>query len=162
MELTAQFTALAKVEADWLVIGVWQEEPPVGALADLDGRLDGALTRLIKAGDITGKAKEITTLLDKKGIAAQRILVVGLGKRDKVERAELLAAISTAARAITGKATKRIALALPENVPGLGWEEVAVLTGVGLMQGCEGPGLCKNKPDRFPPHEIFLVAPPGT
>src|SRR5262249_55094342 len=51
------------------------------------------------------------------------------------------------------------ALALPENVPGLGWEEVAVLAGVGLMQGCDGPGLRKNKPDRFPPSEIRLAAP---
>jgi leucyl aminopeptidase len=50
---------------------------------------------------------------------------------------------------------------LPENVPGLGWEEVAVLAGVGLMHGCDGPGLRKNKQDRFPPKEIFLVAPTG-
>src|SRR5207244_11457701 len=104
MEITAQFAPLAKVEADWLIISVWEEESLAGALTELDGRLEGTLTRLIKAGDITGKGREITTLLDKKGIAAQRILVIGLGKRDKVERAELLAAVAAAARAISGKA----------------------------------------------------------
>src|SRR6516165_781807 len=159
MDITAQLTPLFKVETDWLIVGVWEEESLAGTVAELDSRLDGALTRLIKAGDITGKAKEITTLLDKKGIAAQRLLVLGLGTRDKSDRADLIAAVAAASRSITGKATKRIALALPENVPGLGWEEVAVLTGVGLMQGCDGPGLRKNKPDRFQPEEICVVAP---
>ena len=159
MEITTQFAALAKVEADWLIISVWEEEPLAGAGAELDSRLEGALTRLIKAGDITGKAREITTLLDKKGIAAQRILVLGLGKRDNLERADLIAAVAAASRSITGKATKRIAFELPENVPGLGWGEIALLSGVGLIQGCDGPGLRKNKPDRFQPQEICLVAP---
>src|SRR6516164_439147 len=113
MEITTQFAPLAKVEADWLIISVWEEEPLAGAGSELDSRLEGALTRLIKAGDITCEAREITTLLDKKGIAAQRILVLGLGKRDKLERAELIAALAAASRTITGKATKRIAVALP-------------------------------------------------
>ena len=159
MDITAQLTPLFKVETDWLIVAVWEAEPLAGTLADLDSRLEGTVTRLMKAGDITGKAKEITTLLDKKGIAAQRLLVLGLGTRDKSDRADLIAAVAAASRSITGKATKRIALALPENVPGLGWEEVAVLTGVGLMQGCDGPGLRKNKPDRFQPEEICVVAP---
>jgi leucyl aminopeptidase len=158
MKITTQFTPLAKVESDWLIVCVWEEEPLSGALAELDSRLEGALTRLIKAGDITGKAKETTTLLDKKGIAAQRILVLGLGKCDKVDRADMIEAVAAASRAITGKATQRIAFSLPENVPGLGWDDIALLAGVGLMQGCTGPGLRKNKPDRFQPEEICLIA----
>src|SRR5262249_51877194 len=159
MELTAQLTPLFQVETDWLIVPVWEDEPLAGTLAELDGRFEGSLTRLMKAGDVTGKAKEIATLLDKKGIAAQRLLVLGFGKRDKLDRADLIAAVAAASRSITTKATKRIAFALPENLPGLGREDDTSLSGGGIMKGCDGTGWRKNKPDRFQPQEICLVAP---
>ena len=161
MELTAQFTASAEIKADWLIVGVWEDEPLTGMATVLDTRLEGVLSRLRQSGDISGKVKEITPLLDRRGIAASRLLVVGLGKRDKMQRADLLAIAATAARAVTSKAFTRIACALPDPVAGLTWEELAALVGAGLMHGCEGPGLRKTKPDRFVPQEICLVPPPS-
>jgi leucyl aminopeptidase len=161
MELTAQFIALAEIKADWLIVGAWEDEPLTGTTAILDTRLEGALSRLRASGDILAKAKEITTLLDCKGIACPRVLVIGLGKRDKAQRADLLATASASARAITGKAYTRLAFALPDPVSGLSWEELTGLVGAGLMQGCEGPGIRKTKPDRFAPQEIWLVPPPS-
>jgi leucyl aminopeptidase len=159
MRIDAHSSALSDVKADWLIVGAWEEEPFSGAVAELDARLEGALTRLRNAGDITGKAKETTPLLDRRGLAAERLLVVGLGKRARIDRAELQSAAAAAARAVTGKSVHRLAMALPEQVPGLGWEDVAVGSGVGLLQGSAGPGLRKSKPDRFMPQEIVLVAP---
>ena len=89
MSLTALSTPLSEVQADWLIVGAWQDEAPTGALAQLDTRLGGILSRLQQSADIAGKPHELTPLLDCHGVAAKRILVVGLGKRDKIDRASL-------------------------------------------------------------------------
>ncbi len=161
MEQTAQFATLSEVQAAWLVVGAWENEDPGGAAAALDARLGNALGRLRQKGDLTGKANEVVHLLDPQGVAAERLLVVGLGPRAKADRASLHDAAAVAARAITGKKNGRVAFALPEGVPNLSWEEIALAVGVGLMQGSYGPGLRKSKPERFPPDEFLLVAPPS-
>src|SRR5262249_58186340 len=111
MQLTAQLAPLAEVGADWLIVGAWEDEAPAGPLAQLDAQLGSPLTRLRQSGDITGKTNELTYLLDRTGIAAERVLVVGLGKRAEADRAGLTAAAAVAARAVTGKEWKPGALA---------------------------------------------------
>lgn len=161
MQLSSLFSPLADVAADWLVVPLWEEPDLAGAPAALDDRLDGLLGRLQQAGDITGKAKELTPLLDPPGIAADRVMVVGLGKRQSAGRPGLTDAAAAAARAITGKQRARVALAIPEDVPGLSYGDAALAIGVGAVQGSYGPGLLKSEPARFAPREIVCVAPPS-
>lgn len=157
MRLTFSTTPFHEIEADWLIVGAWENEVWQGALADLDRKLDGTLTRLRERGDIRGKAKELTPLYEVRGLKTPRLLVVGLGKRDKIDFAGLVDAGSAAARSITGKGTKRLAIAVPDGAPQLTVETAARAVGVGLWHGCEGPGLRKSKPDRFAPAEICLI-----
>src|SRR5262245_46349918 len=112
MDLTAHFAPLSEIQADWLIVGVWEDESFPGALAQLDAHLAGSLARLQQASDITGKANELTTLLGHGG-AAERLVVVGLGKRSTADRARLSDAAAVAARAVTGKQRQRIACAVP-------------------------------------------------
>src|SRR5262245_36662431 len=161
MQLNVQIAALAEIKTDWLIVGVWEDEALPPAVAQLDAKLGGVLARVREAGDVVGKAKETTPLLDCKGVVASRVMVVGLGKRAKADRVSLVNAAAAAARAITGKQVGRIAMALPERYPDLEWEEVAEKVGIGLQQGSFGPGLFKTKPNRYAPHELLLVAPPG-
>jgi leucyl aminopeptidase len=161
MSLSAQFLPLADVSSPWLVVGVFEDGSAGSAFDQLDARLGGALNRLRQSGDLTGKANELTPLYDCQGIAPRRLMLVGLGKRDQVAAPTIIDAVAAAARAITGKPYDRVAVAVPDPVSGLGWEAVAVASGVGLLQGCTGPGLRKNKPERFAPAELWLVAPPG-
>jgi leucyl aminopeptidase len=161
MEVTAQLTPLAEVQADWLVVCMWEDGPIPEAIARLDGALGGALARLREAGDITGKSNELAPLLNVKNIAARRVLAVGLGKREQGDNTSLIAAAATAARAITAKAVGRVAFALPEPFAGLSWEQVTLAAGAGLFQGSYGPGLRKSKPARFAPEKVTLVAPPS-
>lgn len=161
MPMTVQFVSLADVSADVLIVGVWEEAALSGTVGELDAKLGGGLGRLREAGDLSGKAGELTPLLDRTGLAAKRLLLVGLGKRSKAERLSLLQAAATAVRAVTGKQRQRVAIALPEGAPDLGWDEVARAVGAGVFQGCHGPGLYKKEPDRFVPGELVLVAPPS-
>src|SRR5262249_2571179 len=101
MQMSSHTTSLAEVEADWLIVGVWEQEGLCGALPELDARLGGALTRLVAQGDVTGKARELTPVLDVHGIGAKRILAVGLGPRAKIDFAGLVGAAAAAARSLT-------------------------------------------------------------
>jgi leucyl aminopeptidase len=159
MPLTFKSAPLSDIAADWLIVGAWEDAAFTESVTRLDAALEGTLTRLRESGDVRGKANEVTTLLAPRGIAARRVLVVGLGPRHKAGPAELAGAAAAAARAVTGRQHGRIALALPEDIPGLGWEAVTLAAGVGLAQGCQGPGLRKNEPERFAPEELCLVAP---
>ena len=55
--------------------------------------------------------------------------------------------MSAAARFITTKKVGTLAAVVP--LPGM-----ALATGVGLAQGCSGPGIRKAKPARFAPDRI--------
>src|ERR1700690_1780368 len=145
MRISADFTWPTQMAADWLIVPVF-EDAGLSALARaVDSALDGALTRLRESGDAAGKANELTPLLHVPGIASRRILVVGLGKRDEVDRPALLTAAGPAARHVTGKQIDRLGFLLPDDVPGVSAEYVALMIGVGLFQGSQGPGLRKNK-----------------
>jgi leucyl aminopeptidase len=159
MQLKVQLVPLSEVQADWLIAGVWEDEELSGAVAQLDKKLGGTLAQFQQKGDISGKANELTNLLAPRGIAAERLLVVGLGKRTAADRASLVAATATALRSITGRQRDRVAVGVPENVPNLDWEEVGLAVCAGAMQGSYGPGLRKNEPARFVPKELCLAAP---
>jgi leucyl aminopeptidase len=156
--LTGRSAALADVDADWLIVPAFEGEPLSPAAAALDARLGGALERLRQGGDLTGKANEVVALLSPAGVAARRVMAVGLGKRSAFDRTALHDAAAAAARAATGKPTNRLALALPDGLPP---DEAALAAGVGLAQGCLGPGLRKSTPSRYTPDEVWLVAAPG-
>src|SRR5437879_5908969 len=92
MHLTLQSSPLSEIAADWLIVPLWEKEAPTGNVAELDARLGGLLTKLREQGDVAGKAKELTPIYQTAGIAARRLLLVGLGPRDKADFAALLSA----------------------------------------------------------------------
>jgi leucyl aminopeptidase len=159
MELKAEFLSPSEVQADWLVVPIWQGESLADAAGQLDRELGGVVTRLRDSGDCTGKTNELTALLDVQKITAKRLLLVGLGPRDKAQIATLTTAAAVAARAVTGKQVERLALVLPAPFGGASWERLALAAGVGLYHGSQGPGLRKSTPSRFCPRSLILVAP---
>ncbi|HYT94379.1 MAG TPA: M17 family peptidase N-terminal domain-containing protein, partial [Gemmataceae bacterium] len=161
MQIATQFTPLSEVQADWLIVGIYEGEDLPADFAQLDAQLGGTLARLKQAEDIVGKSLELTPLRDCKGIGARRVLIVGLGKRADADRAAFTNGIVAAARSITGKQLARLAVALTEPPRGIGWEDLAVAAAVGLLQASTGPGLHKREQDRFAPKELCLAAPSG-
>ena len=156
--LTPRVAPAAKVDADWLVVPIAEGETLSPSVAALDSRLGGLITRLRERGDVTGKSNETVPILNLPGIAASRILLLGIGKPSGLDRSNLHDAAVAAARSISLKACGRIAAMLPDQIP-VG--AAALATGIGLVQGGIGPGLRKATPDRFSPTEIILIAPPG-
>lgn len=138
------------VKADWLVVGIWANGALTGPAAAIDAATAGLLTRLREGGDITAKHLELVPVLSPTGIAATRLLVVGLGKPEAATRATIHDAAAAAARHITGKQVGTIGFVVPSP-------EHTIAVGVGLAQGCQGPGVRKSKPSRFAPERLLLL-----
>ncbi len=159
MQIAAELTPLGDVQADWLVVGIWETAPTVGLVAELDERLNKLITRLRGSEDATGKSQELTPIYSTDGINADRLLLVGLGRREAADLPSLFNAFAAAGHKITTKACKRVAIVLPEDIKGLNLEEIGSACGVGFCHGSVSPGLRKRTQDRFQPEAISLVAP---
>src|SRR5205807_1972599 len=117
---------------------------------EVDAAAGGVLAKLREAGDVAGKHLELIPVLTPSGVAAKRLLVVGLGKRAEATRGTLHDAAAAAARHATGKKIGTLAFAVPSP-------EFTLAVGVGLAQGCQGPGVRKATPARFAPDRIVLI-----
>jgi leucyl aminopeptidase len=90
----------AAAETPLLVLHVYEgEQDPIGALAQVDARIGGALGRVLAAGDFKGKKDQALVLYPRPGeIGAERVLLVGLGKREDYTVDRQRRAVGTAVR----------------------------------------------------------------
>ncbi|MBE2898565.1 leucyl aminopeptidase [Pasteurellaceae bacterium 20609_3] len=85
MQYTLINGALATLPADCLVLGAYQDAALCECAQQIDDTLQGKLSALIDNGDFEAKCGQTVMLYDVAGIAAQRVLLVGAGKRDKLD-----------------------------------------------------------------------------
>ena len=145
-----------RVPADWLIVPKWEDDTLPTPTAAVNTATGGAVARLIASRDIGGKFGELVPVLAPSGIQAERLLVLGLGWKKDATRATLHDAASAAARFVTSRKVGTVAFAMPEGTP----EEVLAI-GVGLSQGCYGPGRRRAHPGRVAPSRLLLVGPKG-
>jgi leucyl aminopeptidase len=90
----------AEIATPLLVLPHFEGEPvPTGAAAEIDRELRGQITRLIERGDFKGKKDEAVVLYPAEGaIGAERLVLVGLGKRTDYSLERLRRAVGTAVR----------------------------------------------------------------
>src|ERR1700676_178657 len=110
MDLTVDTRPLAKIEADALVTYCFEQEKPLdGAVAQLDEATGGSLSKLAASGELTGKMFETTLLHYPQSLAAQRLFLIGAGKKEKFGTAELRRLAGAAVRALKSRQIKRLA-----------------------------------------------------
>src|SRR5688572_3525643 len=111
MRISLENSPAAKTETQALVTYVFEAEKDSkqldGAVAEVDLALDGAIGRLVTSGELTGKPLEMTLLHMLPGVTAERVLIVGAGKRDKFSNADLRKLAAAAVRHLRGKSVKR-------------------------------------------------------
>jgi leucyl aminopeptidase len=82
MEIKTVADDIARVKADAIVVSIFENIEHLSGAADaIDKILDGAITRLIKQGEIKGKNYETTNIHTLGKMPARIIAVVGLGKQ---------------------------------------------------------------------------------
>ncbi len=99
MKITIQRGSIAQIEVPLAVVSVFEgDDRPQGSAAVVDAALGGLLGQLIADKEITGKPNEVTVVHTHGKVPAQRVAVVGFGKRgefalDQVRQASASASL---------------------------------------------------------------------
>ena len=119
MKLSLETRDLARARADMLVVGRHAGEARLSpALQALDGALDGLLSRVLAAETFDGKAGQSSHVYTNGRLAAQRVLVVGLGPKKEASAEAVRRAAAHGARRARDLGAVSAAMFLPgEGVP---------------------------------------------
>jgi leucyl aminopeptidase len=112
MQIHVTSGAPGALRAGALVVPVFADGRLDGATQAADAELDGAITEILASGEIAGNANE-TALVHAAAHGTKRVLVVGLGKREKFEMSALAKYAGTAVRYLGKRKVTSIAFALP-------------------------------------------------
>ena len=116
MQITLETKPYAGLETDALVSYVFEESDPVqGRVAEIDQAANGLLRKLAKSGELTGKPLEMTLVHAPAGLKAARLLLVGAGKREKFDSANLRKIAGASFRYLKSRGVKQIAFVVREN-----------------------------------------------
>ena len=100
LEFSLNQTAPASASVDCVVVGAFADGSLTPAAQALDAASSGRLRALLDRGDVSGKTGKTALLHDLAGVAAPRVLVVGLGEAGKFGVPQYLKAVGDAARAL--------------------------------------------------------------
>ncbi len=100
MEFSIKTLAPERAKTGCLVLGVYPDGGLTQAAQLADRAAGGALRRALALGDLTGKPGSTLLLRDLKGLAAQRVLLVGLGERKDFGEQPLCKAVRGAGNAL--------------------------------------------------------------
>jgi leucyl aminopeptidase len=99
MRFYAVSGSAAQQRTDCAIVGLYESGALSAAAAQLDAALGGRIERLVKRRDARGKAGEVL-LLDVEGGPCERVLLVGLGKKESFGRRQYKKALLAAAAAL--------------------------------------------------------------
>jgi leucyl aminopeptidase len=137
MEIRAATGNILKIKADAIVVYHYEGvKKPEGEAAAADKALDGAITQLIKKGDIKGKLNEVTLIHSLGRLPAGRIIVVGLGKKRKLDTNKIRGAVGETCRYLRGKGITSVAGTVPwAGINGIGTDDAVQSITEGAILG---------------------------
>jgi leucyl aminopeptidase len=136
MVFKLQVGGLQHEAAELIVLGLFEDEVGLGqAAAAIDQALGGQIAQLIADGDFARTARELSILYTAGRGAAKRILLVGLGREDKLSPESIRVAAGLAAKRVLGLGVKRYTT----EVLGAGLGKVSLADAVQAV--VEGTGL---------------------
>ncbi|WP_250499098.1 leucyl aminopeptidase [Caballeronia sp. GAWG1-5s-s] len=101
-------------KADVVVLGVFEAQTLSGAALALDLATKGLISRIVKAGDMSGRAGTTLLVPEVTGIGAARVLLVGLGKQDAFNQKAYGEAVRAAWRVILGTKIAQVTFTLAQ------------------------------------------------
>ena len=118
IKITARSAQPFDITADTVVVGVYtlpaaKGEAAPAPLKDLDAALGGALAKIVKKEEFTGKRDQILSIPTFGFVSAEKLVLVGLGDRAKFGDADARTFAGKAARAANVDKAKTMVLALP-------------------------------------------------
>ena len=118
MDLTLSNAAPVSVKTGVLAVGAFADGLLTPSAQAVDEASGGRLAAALKRGDLEEKAGSTLLLPDLPGVAAERVLLVSLGKRADLGDKAFREAVSGAAKALAGGVARSAAVALVDlDVP---------------------------------------------
>ncbi|MBJ6982394.1 leucyl aminopeptidase [Luteimonas sp. MC1572] len=114
LQLALNQTPPAAAQVDCVVVGAFADKTLAPSARALDEASGGRLSALAARGDLDGATGRSTLLLDLPGVAAPRVLVIGLGEAGKFAVPQYLKAVADAARALKTGPARSALLTLSE------------------------------------------------
>ncbi len=113
VEIKARTADFSEFGTELLAAGHFSDTKGLDGLCrELDGKLNGAIERLIKLGDFKGKDGSSAVVYGNQSIGAGRVLLVGLGERKKATLDTVRQAAANAANKAVTMKVKTLGLAL--------------------------------------------------
>ncbi len=110
MEVRVITGDITQAKTDAIVVNLFEEvKNPGGATAAVDKALNGAISELIKQGEIRGKLCEVTIIHALGKIPARAVAVVGLGKQADFTADKIRRVVAQACRSLRKLNCRRIA-----------------------------------------------------
>ena len=109
MEFSTTTARAEAVKADAIAVGVFADGELTPSARVLDKAASGAVKGAILAGDMTGKRGTLVTLRNLAGVAAPRVVLVGLGVHDDFGDRAYADAVRAAVKACPGIAAMAVA-----------------------------------------------------
>jgi len=114
MEISIKLGSPRTLKAGCIAVAVFAGKRLSPTAQSLDKASRGALSRILKRGDISGNPGEALMLPDVSGAAADRVLLVGGGKQDGLSATEYLNVLNKTAKTVCDAGLKSAASALLE------------------------------------------------
>ena len=137
MEIKVIAGDIAGIEADAILLNHFEDmKSPDGETAAVDRALGGAVSQLIKQGEIKGKLNEITMLHSFGKLPAARVVVVGLGKKSDLSVNKVRGAVAETCRWLRAREISTIAT-VPQgaNINNIGPGDAAQAIAEGALLG---------------------------
>lgn len=135
----------AKARAQCTIVGIYDDGSLSPSAKELDKASGGYLRKVIKRGDISGKANQSVVLHDVPEVNATRVMIVGLGKADGMDGARYAGVASTVItrlKAISSKTNLNCLIEIDVPEKDLAWkaQHLVEATEAGLYSFTEMKG----------------------
>src|SRR2546427_10646332 len=108
MEVRAEFGKFYDVEADALVVTIYEgDKADEGALKELDERTGGIVSEMLGTDEMRGKQNDTVYIYRPGNIRAERLLLVGAGKREELSLDTIRKVTGSAARVLRSQGRRR-------------------------------------------------------
>jgi leucyl aminopeptidase len=137
MEIRTIAGEITKIETGAIIVNCFEDEKQLdGDAAAVDAVLNGAISQLVKQGDIKGKLNEITLLHSMGKLPTGRVVITGLGKKAELTLDKVRGAVGETCRYLRQKGVDRTASGLQgAGVNGIKMENTVQAITEGAMLG---------------------------
>lgn len=146
MQIQSTSTPITQIEADAVVVGVFDDKQLGPSAQAIDAATGGQVTKLIEAKEFSGKPYELLPLLAPTGLTAKQAVVVGLGDKSKFDAGMAFRAAAAAAKSLSGKRRPTVAF----YFDALSSAELVESAIGGAFFGCHGQDLYRAEKNRHP------------